>query len=90
MDTLSPSFGTETESADTMDLTSLPADEQGRREWLIRTFGEAFCRTLGIYRLPDDLTLSVVIPVYNERNTIHEILAPGPCRADPQADHPRR
>ncbi len=30
--------------------------------------------TLGIYRVPDDLVLSVVIPVYNERNTIHEIL----------------
>ena len=36
--------------------------------------GESVCRQLGIYRIPDDLVLSVVIPVYNERNTIHEIL----------------
>jgi glycosyltransferase involved in cell wall biosynthesis len=52
----------------------LPEDDAGRREWLIRMFGEQFCRQLGIYRMPPDLVLSVVIPVYNERNTIHEIL----------------
>ncbi|WP_422931583.1 glycosyltransferase family 2 protein [Singulisphaera sp. PoT] len=49
-------------------------DERDRTEWLLRTFGEAVCRQWGIYRIPDDLVLSVVIPVYNERNTIHEIL----------------
>jgi len=49
-------------------------DERERREWLLRTFGEAICRQWGIYRIPDDLRLSVVIPVYNERYTIHEIL----------------
>ncbi|WP_422927580.1 glycosyltransferase family 2 protein [Singulisphaera sp. PoT] len=49
-------------------------DEHERREWLLRTFGEAICRQWGIYRIPDDFKLSVVIPVYNERNTIHEIL----------------
>jgi glycosyltransferase involved in cell wall biosynthesis len=48
--------------------------EQERREWLIQTLGEPFCRKLGVYRIPDDLILSVVIPVYNERKTIHEIL----------------
>ena len=36
--------------------------------------GETFCRKLGVFRIPDTLTLSVVIPVYNERSTIHEIL----------------
>ena len=45
-----------------------------RREWLIKILGEPFCRKLGIFRIPDDLVLSVVIPVYNEKNTIHEIL----------------
>ena len=58
---------------DMLNLTP-PDDEQERREWLIRVFGEEFCRTLGIYRLPDDLTLSVVIPVYKEIKTIHEIV----------------
>ena len=51
-----------------------PDDEHDRREWLIRTLGEGLCRRWGIYRIPDHLVLSVVIPVYNERNTIHEIL----------------
>jgi glycosyltransferase involved in cell wall biosynthesis len=45
-----------------------------RRDWLITTFGESLCRKLGIYRVPDHITLSVVIPVYNERATIDEIL----------------
>jgi glycosyltransferase involved in cell wall biosynthesis len=36
--------------------------------------GDAACRQLGIYSLPDDFVLSVVMPVYNERNTLAEIL----------------
>ena len=52
----------------------MPEDEAERLDWLIRHLGEGVCRKLGIYRLPDDLVLSVVIPVYNERNTIREIL----------------
>jgi glycosyltransferase involved in cell wall biosynthesis len=51
-----------------------PEDDAERREWLIRVLGEPLCRRLDIYRIPDDFELSVVIPVYNERNTIHEIL----------------
>ncbi len=50
------------------------ANDHERREWLIETLGEAFCRKIGVYRIPDDLVLSVVIPVYNEKKTIHEIL----------------
>jgi glycosyltransferase involved in cell wall biosynthesis len=45
-----------------------------RTEWLIATLGEPFARKLGIYRIPEDFVLSVVIPVYNEAKTIHEIL----------------
>ncbi|WZO98724.1 glycosyltransferase family 2 protein [Isosphaeraceae bacterium EP7] len=52
-----------------------PLDEQERKDWLLRALGEDTCRLLGIYRIPEDLTLSVVIPVYNEMATIHEILA---------------
>ncbi|MBX6316714.1 MAG: glycosyltransferase family 2 protein [Isosphaeraceae bacterium] len=48
--------------------------ERERRDWLIRVLGEPFCRTLGIYPIPEDLVLSVVIPVYNERHTLMEIL----------------
>jgi glycosyltransferase involved in cell wall biosynthesis len=50
------------------------ADEHERRQWLIETLGESFCRKLGIYRIPEDFVLSVVIPVYNEKKTIHEII----------------
>ncbi len=50
------------------------ARDAERWEWLIETLGEAFCKKLGIFRVPEDLVLSVVIPAYNEKNTIHEIL----------------
>jgi len=46
-----------------------PAPEQLRR-WL----GEPLSRRLGIYPIPPDLRLSVVIPIYNERDTIAEIV----------------
>jgi glycosyltransferase involved in cell wall biosynthesis len=50
------------------------ASDSERWEWLFETLGEAFCRKLGIFRVPEDLVLSVVIPCYNEKKTIHEIL----------------
>jgi glycosyltransferase involved in cell wall biosynthesis len=49
-------------------------DETERRVWLIKILGEPLCRKLGVFWVPDHITLSVVIPVYNERATIHEIL----------------
>nr|WP_240907334.1 glycosyltransferase family 2 protein [Paludisphaera rhizosphaerae] len=52
---------------------SFPIDDE-RREWLLNNLGEATCRKIGVYRIPPDFVLSVVIPVYNERKTIHEIL----------------
>jgi glycosyltransferase involved in cell wall biosynthesis len=36
--------------------------------------GESACEQLGIYPLPAGFLLSVVIPVYNERNTLPELL----------------
>jgi len=50
------------------------SDEAEQIDHLFRTLGEGTCRRLGLYRVPDDLVLSVVIPVYNEKNTIREIL----------------
>ena len=60
--------------SDELHAATLPADEQERRELLLRLLGEAVCHRLGIFRIPDDLVLSVVIPVNNERNTIRDIL----------------
>ena len=47
----------------------------------IKLLGEPTARRLGIYPIPDDLTLSVVIPVYNEIHTLEELL--GRVRAVP-------
>jgi glycosyltransferase involved in cell wall biosynthesis len=41
---------------------------------LQRLLGEAACRQIGIYPIPEGFKLSVVIPVYNEKATIDEIL----------------
>ncbi len=71
----SQSAGTDGVSARSPDPSTLMfADDDQRRNWLINTMGEQFCRKLGIYRMPGDLTLSVVIPAYNEKKTIREIL----------------
>src|SRR5437870_8904817 len=39
-----------------------------------RSLGEGVCRQLGIYAIPDDLVLSVVIPVFNERETLLDLV----------------
>src|SRR5260370_37253235 len=58
------------------ELIPLASDDdlEGAREWLIRTLGATVCRQLGIYPIPEDLVLSVVIPVYNERNTLKTLV----------------
>lgn len=46
-------------------------------EWhqeLATRLGETTCRLLGIYTIPDEFLLSVVIPVYNERDTLEQLL----------------
>src|SRR4051812_43025761 len=60
--------------AERMDLPQPPEEERERLDWLERILGQTTCRTLGLYRVPYDLVLSVVIPVYNEKNTLREIL----------------
>jgi len=62
------------ESAPEQPTATSLASYRERREWLIETLGEQFCRKIGVYRIPDALVLSVVIPVYNEHRTIHQIL----------------
>ncbi len=43
-------------------------------EVLKQLYGEEKCKTLGIYQIPDNFLLSVVIPAYNEVDTIGDIL----------------
>lgn len=59
---------------DDLDPDTPTVDDAEHRERLIRLLGEPLCRKLGVYRIPDDFVLSVVIPVYNEIHTLKEIL----------------
>ncbi len=46
-------------------------------EWyqtLKSLLGEGACRQLGFYAVPDDFRLSIIVPVFNERQTLPEIL----------------
>jgi glycosyltransferase involved in cell wall biosynthesis len=52
-------------------LAAVPGD---RTRALQRLLGEAACRRLGIYPIPDGFKLSIVIPVYNERQWIRELV----------------
>ncbi len=56
-----------------------PSDERQpySAEWygsLRQLLGEHACRLLGFYEIPSDFVLSVVIPVYNEAATLHELV----------------
>ena len=48
----------------------VPPDPELLRRWL----GEPIARRIGLYRLPPGLRLSVVMPVYNEKDTVAEIV----------------
>ena len=52
-------------------VESAPAQ---RHEVLRRLLGEQTCRQLGIYAIPSDFKLSVVIPVYNEEQWVSELV----------------
>ena len=40
----------------------------------LETLGETACRQLGIYEIPDSLLLTVVVPVFNEQETLEELV----------------
>lgn len=42
---------------------------------LLDTLGESACKQLGYFAIPEDFLLSVVIPVYNEQDTLAQIVA---------------
>src|SRR5262245_50505013 len=62
----------------TLEITDIVTDDRPfTAAWyasMRRMLGESVCRQLGIYAIPDDFTLSVVIPVYNEEKTLRELV----------------
>jgi len=55
-------------------IARLSVSPSERSQVLQRLLGERVCRQLGIFPLPDCFQLSVVIPVYNERQWIRELV----------------
>jgi len=62
-------------------MTPVPqSDEHGNpytTEWydsLKASLGEAGCRQLGFYPIPDDFRLSVIIPIFNESKTVEDLI----------------
>ena len=62
--------------ADRLDelLEQIDGDSNARARILHRLLGDAACRQLGIYSLPHGFKLSVVIPVFNERDWVGTLL----------------
>lgn len=44
-------------------------------EYVSNILGESACQSLGLFAIPDEFVLSVVIPVYNEEKTLETIVA---------------
>jgi glycosyltransferase involved in cell wall biosynthesis len=55
-------------------LDQLARDPDLRVEFLSKLLGEGACRQLAVFPVPDDFKLSVVIPVYNERDWLREVI----------------
>jgi glycosyltransferase involved in cell wall biosynthesis len=55
-------------------LSELGTSPSERYPVLRRLLGEAACRKLGIYPIPEGFKLSVVIPVYNEEQWLRELV----------------
>ena len=55
-------------------LERAPRTPQERLEVLHDLLGEAACRHMGLYPIPTNFKLSVVIPVYNEKRWIVEVV----------------
>jgi glycosyltransferase involved in cell wall biosynthesis len=55
-------------------IARLAEEPDARRRAVQQLLGEAAARKLGIYAYPENFKLSVVIPVYNERTWIREVM----------------
>jgi glycosyltransferase involved in cell wall biosynthesis len=71
---LSTSNGYDVREAADIVLRQLPGSPAERLVLAQQLLGEAACRQLGLYPIPDGFKLSVVIPVYNEERWIREVV----------------
>jgi glycosyltransferase involved in cell wall biosynthesis len=55
-------------------IQQLSTDPELRETLLRHLLGEHACRQLGIYAYPDEFKVSVVIPVYNEKQWVRELV----------------
>ncbi|GAA4433794.1 glycosyltransferase family 2 protein [Bremerella cremea] len=56
-------------------LLETSLDDSRRVELLQQLLGEAACYRLAIYEIPLDFVLSVVIPIFNEVNSLQQVIA---------------
>ena len=59
--------------ADPIPYEEIYQRNQQRLDELERLLGLPACQALGLYRIPDDFVLSVVVPIYNEIKTVEEV-----------------
>jgi glycosyltransferase involved in cell wall biosynthesis len=71
---LKPYFGPRPVSTVEAELSAIARDPERRLQMLQLILGEKACRQLGILAIPEAFKLSVVIPVYNEKQWIHELV----------------
>lgn len=69
-----PHFGRRFTDGFETELETIARDPDRRLRVLQTLLGEGACRQLGIVPVPEGFMLSVVIPVYNERQWIHEVV----------------
>jgi glycosyltransferase involved in cell wall biosynthesis len=71
---LKPYYGPRPASHVETELSAIARDPERRLHLLQALLGEGPCRQLGIMAIPDTFKLSVVIPVFNEKQWIHELV----------------
>jgi len=54
--------------------TSSAGNDLDQINFLQQLLGASLCRKLGIYRIPDNFRLSVIMPVYNEIRTLPKVI----------------
>ncbi len=73
-DVSTPSLGQLRDALQQWQRDTELVSESERVAFLQALLGPSICRLLGIYRVPENFLLSVVIPVYNEAATVAEVI----------------